>query len=121
MSPEQAKGQGEVDHRADLWALGCIVYECFTGQTVWNVEQGVAMIFAQIAGAPIPRPSQAATRSAASASTSGSCKALDRDPDKRFQTAKEFADSLAEALRPGDVEASASRCTATQRAWSSTS
>ena len=58
MSPEQAKGQGGVDHRADLWALGCIVYECLTGQTVWNVDQGVAMILAQIAGAPIPRPSR---------------------------------------------------------------
>ena len=31
MSPEQVRGQGAVDHRADLWALGCIVYECFTG------------------------------------------------------------------------------------------
>src|SRR4029079_9479008 len=58
MSPEQAKGQGEVDHRADLWALGCIVYECLTGQTVWNVEQGVAMILAQIASAPLPRPNK---------------------------------------------------------------
>ena len=50
---------GEVDHRADLWALGCIVYECLTGQTVWSVEQGVAMILAQIASAPLPRPEQA--------------------------------------------------------------
>ncbi|HMR10330.1 MAG TPA: serine/threonine-protein kinase, partial [Polyangiaceae bacterium] len=38
MSPEQAKGRGDVDHRADLWALGCIVYECLTAQTVWNVD-----------------------------------------------------------------------------------
>ena len=27
MSPEQVQGQGTVDHRADLWALGCIAYE----------------------------------------------------------------------------------------------
>jgi serine/threonine-protein kinase len=58
MSPEQAKGKGEVDHRADLWALGCIVYECLTGQTVWSVDQGVAMILAQIASAPLPRPNK---------------------------------------------------------------
>ena len=56
MSPEQVRGQGAVDHRADLWALGCIVYECFTGRTVWSTEQGVAMTFAQIANAPLPRP-----------------------------------------------------------------
>ena len=56
MSPEQVRGQGAVDHRADLWALACIVYECFTGRTVWQTEQGVAMTFAQIASAPVPDP-----------------------------------------------------------------
>lgn len=99
MSPEQARGQGEVDHRCDLWALGCIVYECLTGQTVWNVEQGVAMILAQIAGAPIPRPSRLRPDLPPTFDP-WFLRALDRDPDKRFQTAKEFADSLAEALTP---------------------
>ena len=61
MSPEQAKALGDVDHRADLWALACIVYECLTGRTVWNVDQGVAMILAQIAGAPVPRPTRLRT------------------------------------------------------------
>src|SRR6185369_11491598 len=56
MSPEQVRGQGAVDLRADLWALACIVYECFTGRTVWSTEQGVAMTFAQIANAQLPRP-----------------------------------------------------------------
>jgi serine/threonine-protein kinase len=99
MSPEQAKGQGEVDHRADLWALGCIVYECLTGQTVWNVDQGVAMILAQIAGAPIPKPSRL-RGDLPQNFDDWFFKALERNADKRFQTAKEFADSLAEALRP---------------------
>jgi serine/threonine protein kinase len=97
MSPEQAKGQGEVDHRADLWALGCIVYECLTGQTVWNVEQGVAMILAQIAGAPLPRPSKLRADLPESFDI-WFYRALDRDPNQRYQTAREFADSLSEAL-----------------------
>ncbi len=100
MSPEQAKGQGAVDHRADLWALGCIVYECFTGQTVWNVEQGVAMILAQIAGAPIPRPSRLRPDLPPSFDQWFQ-RALDRDPNNRYQTAKEFAESLMAALSPG--------------------
>ncbi|MBK7580580.1 MAG: serine/threonine protein kinase [Myxococcales bacterium] len=99
MSPEQAKGQGEVDLRADLWALGCIVYECLTGTTVWNVDQGVAMILAQIAGAPIPKPSKLLPDLPARFD-SWFTKALERDPEKRFQTAKEFAETLAEALQP---------------------
>jgi serine/threonine-protein kinase len=105
MSPEQAKGQGEVDHRADLWALGCIVYECLTGQTVWNVDQGVAMILAQIAGAPLPRPSRLRSDLPAGFDE-WFLKALERNVDKRYQTAKEFAESLTEALRerPGHIK-----------------
>jgi serine/threonine protein kinase len=97
MSPEQAKGQGEVDHRADLWALGCIVYECLTGQTVWNIEQGVAMILAQIANSPIPRPSKLRPDLPPSFDVWFE-KALDRDPSKRYQTARELSDALTEAL-----------------------
>jgi serine/threonine-protein kinase len=99
MSPEQAKGKGEVDHRADLWALGCIVYECLTGQTVWSVDQGVAMILAQIASAPLPRASKLRP-DLPPAFEAWFLKALDRDPDKRFQTARELADALSKALVP---------------------
>jgi serine/threonine-protein kinase len=99
MSPEQAKGKGEVDHRADLWALGCIVYECLTGQTVWSVDQGVAMILAQIASAPLPRPNKLRPDLPPSFEHWFQ-KALERDPDKRFQTARELADALTKALVP---------------------
>src|SRR5690606_2243896 len=99
MSPEQAKGQGEVDHRADLWALGCIVYECLTGQTVWNVEQGVAMILAQIAGAPLPVPSKLRP-DLPPTFDEWFQRALDRDPSRRFQTAQALTESLVRSLGP---------------------
>jgi serine/threonine-protein kinase len=94
MSPEQVKGQGQVDHRADLWALGCMTYECLTGRTVWSTEQGVAMTFAQIASAPLPdtllfRPDLPP------AFQQWFEKALARSADQRFQSAKELADDLA--------------------------
>lgn len=103
MSPEQAKGQGEVDHRADLWALGCIVYECLTGQTVWSVEQGVAMILAQIANSPLPKPSKLRPDLPPTFERWFE-RALNRDPTRRFQTAKEFAETLQEALYPKEGE-----------------
>ncbi len=99
MSPEQAKGRGEVDHRSDLWALGCIVYECLTGQTVWNVDQGVAMILAQVASAPIPLPSKLRPDLPSSFDT-WFLRALERNPDQRFQTAGQLAFALSEALSP---------------------
>jgi serine/threonine-protein kinase len=98
MSPEQAKGQGEVDHRADLWALGCIVYECLTGQTVWNVDQGVAMILAQIANAPLPKPSRLRP-DLPPGFDPWFAQALDREPSRRFQTAQEFAETLTDVLQ----------------------
>jgi serine/threonine-protein kinase len=101
MSPEQAKGQGgEVDHRSDLWALGCIAYECLTGQTVWSVDQGVAMILAQVAGAPLPRPSRLRPDLPLQFEA-WFMKALERDQTKRFQNARELADGLEAAFGLG--------------------
>ena len=100
MSPEQAKGQGEVDHRSDLWALGCIAYECLTGQTVWSVDQGVAMILAQVAGAPLPRPSRLRP-DLPPEFEAWFLKALERDPAKRYQNARDLADALEAAFGMG--------------------
>ena len=97
MSPEQVKGQGNVDHRADLWALGCMTYECLTGRPVWNTDQGVAMTFAAIAAAQLPVPSRMRP-DLPPAFDIWFRKALERDPAKRFQTAKELSDELAKAL-----------------------
>ncbi len=97
MSPEQVKGQGNVDQRADLWALGCMAYECLIGRPVWNTDQGVAMTFAAIATATLPVPSKIRP-DLPPAFDDWFKKALERDPNKRFQTAKELADSLKEAL-----------------------
>jgi serine/threonine-protein kinase len=106
MSPEQVRGQGAVDHRADLWALGCIVYECLTGKTVWATEQGVAMTFAQIASSPLPDPS-ALRPDLPPAFLRWFSKALNRDIDQRFQSAKELADELALAFQQGPPSFSA--------------
>ncbi|MEM1031114.1 MAG: serine/threonine-protein kinase [Myxococcota bacterium] len=102
MSPEQVRGQAAADTRADLWALACITYECFTGTTVWSTDDGVAMTFAQIATAPLPDPRRYRPDLPVSF-TRWFLRALDREIDKRFQTVAEFADGLAAAF---DYEAS---------------
>jgi serine/threonine-protein kinase len=100
MSPEQVKGQGSVDHRADLWALGCMAFECLIGRPVWNTDQGVAMTFAAIATHPLPVPTQIRP-DLPKAFDQWFFHALERDPDRRFQTAKDLASALVESFGRG--------------------
>ncbi len=97
MSPEQVRGQGGVDSRADLWALGCITYECFTGRTVWATDQGVAMTFAQIANGTLPDPA-VYRPDIPPGFRPWFQKALHKDIAVRFQSPKEFAEELASAM-----------------------
>lgn len=97
MSPEQVVGDGKVDYRADLWALGCMAYECLTGHSVWNNDRGLAMVLAQIAAEALPVPSQRFP-GLPKGFDGWFFKALDRDPDLRFQSARELASELAIAL-----------------------
>lgn len=56
MSPERL-GNGEVTHRADIYALACVLYECLTGSPPYPAGDLPALITAHLT-APIPHPSQ---------------------------------------------------------------
>ncbi|MBN2320655.1 MAG: protein kinase [Acidobacteria bacterium] len=51
MSPEQAKGKS-VDKRADIWAFGCILYECLTGKKAFEGETATETLAAVIKEEP---------------------------------------------------------------------
>ncbi|MGZ3453737.1 MAG: serine/threonine-protein kinase [Polyangiales bacterium] len=44
MSPEQARGSHEVDARADVFALGCVLFECITGKPAFSGPNAVAVL-----------------------------------------------------------------------------
>lgn len=51
MSPEQAKGK-QVDKRADIWAFGCILFECLTGKTTFPGETITEVLASVLKGEP---------------------------------------------------------------------
>ena len=95
MSPEQARGRKEVDHRTDLWALGVIAYECTTGRRPYD-SHALGDLLLQICTEPAPPPSTAGDLP--SALDAFMARALAREPEQRFATVLELADSFAQVV-----------------------
>jgi serine/threonine protein kinase len=60
MSPEQARGAGRIDARADVFALGCVLYECLTGQPAFSGATVMAVL-AKVVLEEAPRLAEART------------------------------------------------------------
>ncbi len=92
MSPEQARGVGEIDHRADLWSLAVIAFECLTGRLPFD---GAALgdLFAQILFEPLPVPSRIDPVCTPEFDRWWK-RAVARDPHERFASAPELAEAL---------------------------
>lgn len=91
MAPEQIMAAKEVDHRADIYSLGVVVYEMLTGERPFKGSAG-QVLFAHLQQ-PAPDPRDVVPdlpRPAARAIM----RALEKDPDARYQSAGEFAAAL---------------------------
>jgi serine/threonine protein kinase len=54
MSPEQAQALPELDHRADVWSMAAIAYECLTGTLPFSATTGPAILLAILSQDPTP-------------------------------------------------------------------
>src|SRR5262245_50032679 len=87
VAPEQIKGQA-VDGRADIYSLGCVLYECLTGEPPFRRETEVATLYAHLEDPP-PAPSTKVP-TCPTALDKAAVKAMATKPADRFATAQEF-------------------------------
>jgi len=99
MAPEQLEGK-EADARSDIWALGCVLYEMFTGRRAFEGRSQASLIAAILEREPVPvgeTPSGSGVAPGSGASTIQSApphgierlirNCLTKDPEERIQTA----------------------------------
>ena len=95
MSPEQITALKEIDHRSDIYSLGCVLFECVAGVPPF-VHRNEAVVLQQHLTQPAPdlrtlRPDT--PRELAE----GVARALEKSPDARWQTAAAMREALAGA------------------------
>jgi YVTN family beta-propeller protein len=88
VAPEQIRGD-QVDGRADIYSLGCLLYECLTGRQPFKRGNEAAVLFAHL------EDEAPATGTAADPVV---LKALAKSPDDRYQTGAELAEAARAAL-----------------------
>ncbi len=98
MAPEQLLGSSDVDGRADLYALGCLVYEMLVGQPPFT---GSVQRLAHQHVHAEPRPVSDVRPGVPAAVVAAISKALAKTPADRYATAARFAEALAVATTAG--------------------
>ncbi len=88
VAPEQIAGE-EIDGRADVYSLGCVLYECLVGQPPFRRDSDLAVVFAHL---ETESPAPSAQRPELPAALDGViARALAKEPEQRYPSCREFA------------------------------
>ena len=113
LAPEQIAGK-PVDGRADVYALGCVLYECLTGEPPFRRDNELASLLAHV-NDPASAPSERVA-DLSEAFDGVVARALANDRDERYATAGEFAEAARAALAGEAVEPSVQQSVAQSKA-----
>jgi serine/threonine-protein kinase len=96
MSPEQCMGRADLDHRTDLYSIGCILFHVFCGRPPFTSNQGTGMMIAAHIrdAAPDPRSFNLHLPEALATIV---LRCLEKEPAARYQTATELRNALVAA------------------------
>ena len=95
-APERFQKGAEIDSRSDIYSLGIVFYELFTGIQPFTGDETFKIIYGHINEAPEPPTKHSDTIS--EEVNQAILKALEKKPEDRFQTCREFS----EAIEPGE-------------------
>lgn len=92
LSPEQAQAL-DLDHRTDIYSLGCILYELITGRVPFTDKNPVQILTKHVFEEP-PKPSEVAPGKVAPTMEKIIMKAIAKDPEDRFADAMAMFEAL---------------------------
>lgn len=95
MSPEQVRGE-PADNRSDLFSLGCVLYEMLTGRRAFRQKTAAETLAAILRDHPAELPESGRTIPPGVNGVVKRC--LEKNPDERFQSARDLAFALREIL-----------------------
>jgi serine/threonine-protein kinase len=98
LAPEQITGD-DYDQRADLYALGCILYEALSGERPFPDETGIGIWMAQVNEKPRPLSSHAAASAVPRELEDLVARCLEKDPARRCESAVQLLALTTQLLR----------------------
>jgi Protein kinase domain len=115
MAPEQVEGR-EADARSDIWAFGCLLYEMVTGVRPFQGATPASVVAAILEREPSSPPRGTASLPPRLWDAIATC--LQKNPDDRWQSARDLARELSRcAAAPAERAAAAAPAANSRRVW----
>jgi eukaryotic-like serine/threonine-protein kinase len=103
LAPEVVLGERAASARSDLYSVGVVAYRCLAGEPPFRADNMGQLVLAH--AKTTPRPLREIDKRTPADVDAWLARALARDPDARFETAREMAETLERALTTTDVKA----------------